>query len=422
MQVLRSSVLGTATVIVACLAAGCGSSSHPSQSDTGATAASKSPIVIGNETPVGAQIASYPQVPAAMDAAVTAINKSGGIQGHPLKLVSCNTQASPNLEVDCARKNVDAGMVASVGSVPLLNPAGYESVLSDAGVADVGSWSQGPQAYSGSNTFPITFNNADYVACLSPATLAHARASSVAIVAVAVTASETIVQYLKQAAAALHVRVATTVSVPLTASDYSSTVAQIQDSGAREVIVILPTSSIDAFVEAAKANGASFTTCANIANPGTTWTRLGSAGSKLIVVTPFVPPSKRTSLPLLQSYNQQLSAEDASGQSAADPSVGNFTAQMLNAWLALQAFKQVADSIPGPVTRASFLAGMKKATVNFGGVMSTISFTKSESGAGGYQHVYNPLAFATTWSPDAQTFAVIPHSLIDGITYRLGGS
>ena len=50
-----------------------------------------------------------------MVASVDALNDSGGINGHPLKLEQCDSKGDPNTEVECAKKMVNDKVVATLG-------------------------------------------------------------------------------------------------------------------------------------------------------------------------------------------------------------------------------------------------------------------------------------------------------------------
>jgi ABC-type branched-subunit amino acid transport system substrate-binding protein len=76
----------------------------------------KLPLVnIGISDSVGVAATSHPQTPAVLVAGARALNRGGGLHGHPLGVVFCNNKADPNESAACARKFVDAHVVAVVG-------------------------------------------------------------------------------------------------------------------------------------------------------------------------------------------------------------------------------------------------------------------------------------------------------------------
>lgn len=101
---------------VAALAAGCGSSSSSSSasavtqlaaSKSDPHAASGTPIEIGyindESGPVGVPYVTY-----GTQAGVSYVNAHGGVNGHPIKLVSCAGDGSPETSIGCANQFVQA--------------------------------------------------------------------------------------------------------------------------------------------------------------------------------------------------------------------------------------------------------------------------------------------------------------------------
>jgi branched-chain amino acid transport system substrate-binding protein len=98
---------------VAALAAGCGSSS-PSNATGAATSSAKSdpapsgtPIEIGYVNDESGPVA-VPFVRYGTQAAVTYVNAHGGVNGHPIKLVTCAGDGSPEKSIGCANQFVQA--------------------------------------------------------------------------------------------------------------------------------------------------------------------------------------------------------------------------------------------------------------------------------------------------------------------------
>jgi hypothetical protein len=66
--------------------------------------------------PVNTNLPPYPNIPAAAQIYAKFINSKGGINGHPLQVITCDDRGDPNEGANCARKAVDAKVVAVVGS------------------------------------------------------------------------------------------------------------------------------------------------------------------------------------------------------------------------------------------------------------------------------------------------------------------
>jgi branched-chain amino acid transport system substrate-binding protein len=108
------------------LLAACGSSSNTSSSatttpatsassggTTGGSTASGSPITIGVAEPDRGSLSLAPPNTDGLSAGLTYVNKVlGGVHGHPFKIVICNSDETPALEVNCANNFVSKGVVA----------------------------------------------------------------------------------------------------------------------------------------------------------------------------------------------------------------------------------------------------------------------------------------------------------------------
>jgi hypothetical protein len=116
-----------ASVTVAILTvAGCSSSSKSGTTAAttgGATSAAPAsaaptgtPIKVMTVAPVNTNLPPYPNIPAAAQIYGKYINDKGGINGHPLQVITCDDRGDPNEGANCARKAVDEKAVAVIGS------------------------------------------------------------------------------------------------------------------------------------------------------------------------------------------------------------------------------------------------------------------------------------------------------------------
>ena len=67
-------------------------------------------------TVLNGTITSFPEIPAADEAAAKQINAEGGLKGHPIQVITCNDQGNVNIDEQCAEKAVSDGVIAAVGS------------------------------------------------------------------------------------------------------------------------------------------------------------------------------------------------------------------------------------------------------------------------------------------------------------------
>jgi len=98
--------------------------------------ASKTPIVLVQVTDQGGISTDQSFLLDGSRAAAKAINKAGGVDGHPIKIVKCDAAADPNKAEECGRQAVEDGIVSFVGNlsgvaekiVPIASPAGIPTV------------------------------------------------------------------------------------------------------------------------------------------------------------------------------------------------------------------------------------------------------------------------------------------------------
>jgi branched-chain amino acid transport system substrate-binding protein len=103
-----------------------------------------------------------PGMAAVLVASARAINRSGGVHGHPLAVVLCNDQYDPNQTAACAREMVDQKVVAITGglstfdsnSYPIISAANSPMIgVTPAGAAE----NNGPNVYLFNVPLPVQF-------------------------------------------------------------------------------------------------------------------------------------------------------------------------------------------------------------------------------------------------------------------------
>jgi ABC-type branched-subunit amino acid transport system substrate-binding protein len=107
--------------------------------------------------PITSPTAANPDQGEAFKAAVAAFNKRGGLgtSGSRMQAVVCDTKGDANGEVDCARKMVDEGVVATINDLAYNNPSGVQAVLAQAGIPRIGLGSTGTESDTSLN-FPLS--------------------------------------------------------------------------------------------------------------------------------------------------------------------------------------------------------------------------------------------------------------------------
>jgi len=118
---------------------------------------SHKPILIGTEAPLTSPLFSLPENINGMDAAISVINAKGGINGHPLKLVSCDTMLSANGELSCAHTLISDHVVAVVDSTVVIDQSGEEfHLFARAGIPYFAGPGTSAAELTSTNSFPLS--------------------------------------------------------------------------------------------------------------------------------------------------------------------------------------------------------------------------------------------------------------------------
>jgi ABC-type branched-subunit amino acid transport system substrate-binding protein len=97
---------------------------------------------------------ALPQVVTGAQAAVNNINAAGGVNGHPLDLLHCNSQADPNAAAACAREAVSDHVSAVVGMESLQSGSAVP-ILQAAKIPSIGATDLSPPDHTSPDSFPI---------------------------------------------------------------------------------------------------------------------------------------------------------------------------------------------------------------------------------------------------------------------------
>jgi branched-chain amino acid transport system substrate-binding protein len=155
----RLALLGAAAAVAvgtaACSSSGSGSADLAKSGASG-TSSSNSPIVIGSTGPINSSVESQPERKAAEEAAISDLNAKGGVNGHPLKLIFCDTENTANGEVTCMHQLVSDNVAAIVtpGIVADQSGEGY-ALASAAKIPVIGGQGLSPAEFSTPGIFPM---------------------------------------------------------------------------------------------------------------------------------------------------------------------------------------------------------------------------------------------------------------------------
>lgn len=240
MRWLRTPMVVGLAVLGLVLAA-CGSSSS-----TSSGASSASYTIMGFFPLTGTQ-GLYTQWANTFKATVAQINASGGVKGHHLKAIVCDTGISANGAISCGREAVADN---AFGVVDFSESGAYEPLLQRAHIADLNDLTD-PAFYNNPVSFPVFPGGAVFFAGFV-GTAHHIGCKKMTLVnAFPETAAQVDAENAAIATAgkALGVTVTSPVLVPSTAVDMSSPVAQALSNKPGCVAVQSAGSDTDGIIE-----------------------------------------------------------------------------------------------------------------------------------------------------------------------------
>lgn len=147
----------------------------------GASAGSKpkgTPVELMTIGPTNAPEFSLPSIPVGVQAEVNNINKAGGLDGHPVKLIVCNDLNSPDTAIACARQAITDKVVAVVGGLSG-SDLQLDPYLKQAGIPWIGEST--PDDFTDSNMWVIGNDGLTGYVAIGTA-LAHLGCTKVGIV------------------------------------------------------------------------------------------------------------------------------------------------------------------------------------------------------------------------------------------------
>jgi ABC-type branched-subunit amino acid transport system substrate-binding protein len=397
-----AAVATAALLTAACSSSGSSSAAASGSSGTAAgSTASGTPVVIGSIYPVGTAGQNDPAVGSAMNAAALALNKTGGISGHPIKIVTCNAGTDPNTASACARTLVSDKAVAAVRDYAPLAPDQVTDILKASGIPEVFSDPLSNTQYNSPNFFPADGGSAWEIAA-SMDTAKAAGYTKIAISTAAVPATVNIINLTKQAAKVAGIQVVNTTLVPVTATDMSSYAQSIVSSGAQAAFIGLFDNQQTAIMQGIVNDGAT-----NMAFYGTDveytpvqYAPLGAAIEKnMRIVGPIPPITAAAKFPVLQQFVKELAAEDATGDATA--ALNQAGSQSIEGWAGVHL---IATLLKGKAMTAASLTTQLNSAKNINTGLFP-PWTPSTPGPSGFTRISQVYDYSSTISNGAPHLA-----------------
>ncbi|MEV7441583.1 ABC transporter substrate-binding protein [Streptomyces sp. NPDC091204] len=136
-----------ATAMGACLVAGCGAL-------PGGPGGSGGTITVMTFAPEGTKATNMPGMTGMAKAYERWVNSKGGINGHKLRVLTCNEKNTPTAAADCARKAVAEKAVAVVGSYSQHGRA-FMAPLEAEGIPFIGGYGVSAEEFQSPLSYPV---------------------------------------------------------------------------------------------------------------------------------------------------------------------------------------------------------------------------------------------------------------------------
>jgi branched-chain amino acid transport system substrate-binding protein len=340
----------------------------------------------------------YTEAVSAAKGAVRAINAAGGVNGHPLVLLTCNSALLPTTEQACDRQMIAAHPAAMVGNALYTAESYGDSAFRAAGIAQIGNYPSGisetdPNSY-------LFFGGQTYANAGQLYGAQKWAGDKVGVVRLDFPYTAPYTAFYTKACPSLGCKVVSSTVIPSNSvTDFSSYSAQLL-AGHPDVIVpdlgplIIPLmATLDQLGYTGKivAQDTNFTTKNFLAQPE-------KVQDQYIISTPFPPPFA-TQVQGIKMFLSEMQAEKAAGDADAPIYTNYSQTATMDAWLAVHVFAQVASQAHA-YTAASFKQALDAA------------------------HNINTYGLTPPWNPNHVNFPPLPRASNDSWYYYTenGGS
>lgn len=373
---------------LAMLASACGDSSDAdADSDEAATdttvseadAPTGEPIKVMTVTTLNAAGPTYENIAVTAEVYADYINARGGIGGRPLEVTVCDEQFDPAVATTCAREAVEEGMVSVVGSFTFF----AESIVPVISESDITWFGACCPITPSELTSPYSFNIGNQPMYAVGAIKRAVDDGCTNINAVIVEGAEIFLPPMENAIEALGMSFGDVVTLPAVAQDYSAEVAQATGNDADCIIGIFGENVFLTWNTAWTQSG----TEARQYGPQGNLNEISAAGNEEATdgdVVAGMYPDISTA-----PWDEYRGALEAAGKDMTELDYNSLGG--LGTWAAFVGFTQIAETIDGEITAASFFeAASNTSNLDLNGMVPVLDFTQEwTDGLEGYNRLFN---------------------------------
>jgi ABC-type branched-subunit amino acid transport system substrate-binding protein len=390
---MKHTVIGRVAVgagAVALAISACSTSSSTAAGSTGSTGSAGSTASAGSAgaatgTPINLEYIGAVTGPpplfteelVGVKAAAMAINRAGGINHHPVNIITCDTKDTPSGETTCAQGLASSGAVAVVGEGTIYTTA-VDDETTKLQMANIGLSGGGSSDLAPTNTASFSLAVPGTAGLMCPSALADLGAAKIGVLGINASGVQLEVQAaqagIKKIPGASY---AGATLINFGDNDLAGPLQTAVSKGANGLVLGL---TVDGAIAALRANAGRVKMCtaASVFTPADIKS-LGSAANGLIELA-SVPPLDLLpkSGPLGQEFVSDENAYYASAHdSSANPAIINdLTTQ---GWMSVKAFQQVASKLPDVTQQSVYTSFSHTTDLNFPGLLpAPVNYAKTQ--------------------------------------------
>jgi len=373
--------------------------------DNGACDTSLEVYKVGLEVVFESAVLTLKDQADALPISVDAFNARGGIGGHCMEAVVCDTGFTEAGEVACANKFVDEGVVVTVNDTTTISGAAGE-ILNEAGIQRL-QISPGTPELSQPNSWPITAGGFGTTFVMFPGCAKYYGAKKVAVIHVDSPSIGALFALMKPMVDAYGAELTAKIPVPAGTTDYTQLVLAAEDSGAECVMLPLGEQEAIQVLNAAKQLGTEMKFSVSGGTFGLTQIRTMGDFASQIVLNNALPPfsGDQTKWPILADAERDFAEF---GDNRDNFSRESMKESPFRSWVGIYSLVRIVEDFgtPDTVTREAIKAAIL-ATKDLDMQGLTAPWTPSVKAEGSlFPQISNPWYYILSYDPAADDFAI----------------
>ncbi len=338
------------------------------------------PLKVMTVTTLNAAGPTYENIAKTAEAYAQYINARGGIAGRPLEVTVCDEQFDPAVATTCARDAVEGEMVSVVGSFTFF----AESIVPVIAESDI-TWFGAccpitPSELTSKHSFNIGNQPMYAVGAVKKAVDDGCENINTVIVE---GADAIFLPPMENAMKALGKSFGAVVSLPATAQDYSAEVAEVTGNDADCVISIIGETPFITWNTAWTQSGTEAVQYGPQGNLNDVSAKGNEEATDGDIVAGMYPDISTA------PWDEYRVALDEAGLDTTELDYNSLGG--MGTWAAFVAFTQIAETIEGDITAASFFeAASNTSNLDLNGMVPVLDFTQEwTDGLPGYERLFN---------------------------------